>query len=379
MSNAISSGVTDFFASLDDPRRQTRNMRHNFHDILTIALCGMICSADDWTSIANFGEAKREWFETFLELPNGIPSHDTFNDVFAKLDPQQFQECFIEWAASLAKMLPDDVVAIDGKTLRRSFDKASSKPAIHMVSAWCTANEICLGQVKTEAKSNEITAIPQLLKMLDLEGALVTIDAMGCQRSIARDIRNKNADYLLGVKENQLSLHDAIHDQYLVAEETGFSTDFSDLAVPSTKPRHGVAVRCRVTQKLSTLGPLTEKWADIKSLVVIEVELDENGKKGLERRFYISSRSENAQYFLESTRKHWQIENKLHWVLDVAFREDDSRHRIGHSAENLATIRRIALNVLKNDKSIKLGIKNKRLKAGWTNDYLLKLIQDLGR
>ena len=378
MNEAACSNLMDHFATLDDPRRNYGNLRHDFEAVLAIALCGMICGADDWFTIAEFGKAKQTWLETFLDLPNGIPSHDTFNDIFAKLEPQQFQECFIAWASSLSDLLPKDVVAIDGKALRGSYDKARSKPAIHMVSAWCAANEICLGQVKTEAKSNEITAIPKLLKMLNLDGALVTIDAMGCQKSIVQDIQDRNADYLLGVKDNQPTLHEAIHERFINAESTDFATDFVSSAVPpDAAPRHGTAVTCRVSQNLEGFERLTDAWVGLKSLIVIETEAGLGDQKTRERRLYISSRVENAEYFLAATRKHWQIENKLHWVLDVAYREDGARNRIGHSAENLSTLRRISLNILKNDKTAKLGIKSKRLTAGWDEAYLMRLLSDL--
>lgn len=216
MGRPLLDGVQHHFSGLRDPRRNHWNRRHDFHDVLTIALCSIICGADNWVSVTRFGEAKRDWFQTFLGLPNGIPSHDTFNDIFAKLEPEAFEEGFIAWASSLARELPDGIVAVDGKTLRRSFDWANARSAIHMVSAWSTANELVLGQLNTDTKSNEITTIPKLLKMLALEGSLVTIDAMGCQRKIAKHIIDQDANYLLGVKENQWSLHEAIHD--LLAE-----------------------------------------------------------------------------------------------------------------------------------------------------------------
>lgn len=377
MNEATSSNVMEHFASLDDPRRAYGNLRHDFEAILTIALCGMICGADDWVTIVQFGETKKSWFETFLELPNGIPSHDTFNDVFAKLNPLQFQECFIAWASSLSDLLPKDVIAIDGKALRGSYDKARSKPAIHMVSAWCAANEICLGQLKTDAKSNEITAIPKLLKMLSLEGTLVTIDAMGCQKEIVHEIRSQKADYLLGVKGNQPTLQEAIHNRFIEAENSQFATDFSDSAVPPDSIRRGTAVTCRVSQNLDGLGTITSEWEALKSVIVIETEAGSGEQKTFDRRLYISSRAEDAKYFLAATRKHWQIENKLHWILDVAYREDHAQNNSGHSAENLSILRRISLNLLKMDKTLKIGVKGKRLNAGWDEAYLMRLIAGL--
>jgi predicted transposase YbfD/YdcC len=378
MEKPLLDGVKHYFSGLQDPRRNDWNQRHDFHEILTIALCSIICGADDWVSVARFGEAKQEWFQTFLDLPNGIPSHDTFNNLFAKLDPDAFQDGFTAWASSLARELPDDIVAVDGKTLRRSFDRARSKSALHMVSAWSTANELVLGQLKTDAKSNEIHAIPQLLERLALEGSLVTIDAMGCQRKIAKHIVEKDADYLLGVKENQLGLHEAIHALYIEAESKGFTDAFPDSVVVEGDAHGRVERRrCRVSQNLAGLGTLPEKWEGLKTLVVIESERVEADRTTRERRLYISSRAGDADYFLTATRHHWHIENKLHWVQDVAYREDESRHRLGNSTENLAILRRISLNLLKNEKTDKVGIKNKRLRAGWDSGYLLKVLSGL--
>jgi predicted transposase YbfD/YdcC len=378
MESALLGGVKRHFHNLPDPRRETKNMRHDFLEVLTVALCGVLCGADDWVSVARFGEAKREWFETFLELPHGIPSHDTFSDIFAKINPEAFQRSFSSWASSLASRIPGDIVAVDGKTLRGSYDRASSKAAIHMVSAWSTANELVLGQLKTEEKSNEITAIPKLLELLALDNCLVTIDAMGCQRRIAQQILDKGADYLLSVKDNQPTLHEAIHDLYLDSECKGFTEDFSDLVLEEGD-KHGRVDRrtCRVSTLVEGLGVLTGKWPGVRSLIVIEQAGTEKRQRVLERRVYISSRVADAKYFLDATRKHWQIENKLHWVLDVAYREDAARQRDGYSSENLAVLRHITLNLLKNEKSDKAGIKNKRLRAGWDLAYLAKVLSGL--
>lgn len=378
MSCALSESIEEHFSKLDDPRRETKNQRHEFVDIVVIGLCGAICGANDWTAVATFGEAKEGWFKTFLKLPNGIPSHDTFTDVFAKMDPDQFEKGFISWTSSIASLLPGEVVAIDGKTLRRSHDKANGKRAIHMVSAWSSSNALVLGQVKTEEKSNEITAIALLLEMLSLEGSLVTIDAMGCQKAIADSILSKGADYLLAVKENQPSLYEAIEAAFFAADDEAFAQTFSDTAESYDKG-HGRQEqrRCWVCADLTALAAFVRVWKGLKAIVVMESQRTVDGKTSVEYRLYISSCKASAAYFLKATREHWHIENKLHWVLDVAFREDESRLRQGHGAENFSVIRRVALNLLKRENTQKIGVANKRCRAGWDQGYLEKVLAGL--
>ncbi len=343
-----------------------------------IALCAAICGANHWTSVATFGRAKESWFRKFLSLPNGIPSHDTFTDVFAKLDPESFEKCFISWVSSLASLLPGEVVAIDGKTLRRSHDQADSKRAIHMVSAWSTSNALVLGQYKTEEKSNEITAIPMLLEMLYLEGSLVTIDAMGCQKAIAESILLKGADYLLAVKENQPRLYEAIDRLFFESDDEVFAESFSDYAESADKG-HGREERrcCWVCYDMSTLQGCAAVWKGLEALVVIESHRTVGDQTTIEHRLYISSSRQSAAYFLKATREHWQVENNLHWVLDVAFREDECRLRKGDGAENFSVLRRIALNLLKKEKTEKTGIENKRCRAGWDQGYLERVLSGL--
>ena len=370
--------VQEHFSALADPRRETKNQYHEFTDILVIALCGAICGANHWTSVATFGRAKESWLRGFLSLPNGIPSHDTFTDVFAKLDPESFEKCFVSWVSSLTSLLPGEVVAIDGKTLRRSHDQAASKRAIHMVSAWSTSNALVLGQYKTEEKSNEITAIPMLLEMLCLEGSLVTIDAMGCQKAIAESILQKGADYLLAVKENQPKLYEAIDSLFFDSDDEVFAECFSDYAEHANQD-HGREERrrCWVCYDLSTLQECVVVWKGLKALVVIESQRTVGNQTTIEHRLYISSSRQSAAYFLKATRDHWHVENKLHWVLDVAFREDESRLRKGDGAENFSVLRRIALNLLKKEKTEKTGIENKRCRAGWDQDYLERVLSGL--
>lgn len=315
---------------------------------------------------------------TFLELPEGIPSHDTFNDIFLKIDAEQFEKCFISWVSSITNLLPGEVVSIDGKTLRRSHDNANSKKSIHMVSAWSTSNAVVLGQFKTHEKSNEITAIPLLLEMLSIEKSLVTIDAMGCQKKIAESILGKEADYLLAVKENQPGLYEAINQVFFKSKQTAFDKNFVKYA-EQTNTGHGriETRRCWVCDNMSAVLLDTSEWTGLKSIVVIESERTVAEKVTIEHRFYISSRKKPAKYFLQATRDHWHIENKLHWTLDVAFREDESRLRKGDGAENFSVLRRIALNLIKKEKTEKIGVEARRLRAGWDNDYLMKVLSGM--
>ena len=328
MSHALLDSITEHFAELDDPRRQTANRRHEFIDILTIALCAVIDGANHRTTVVTFAQAKEPWFRRFLRLPNGIPSHDTFSDVFAKIDPDTFETGFVAWVTALAGSLPGaPVVAVDGKTLRRSHDRANGAEATHIVSAYANAASLVLGQVSTDDKSNEITAIPTLLDMLALDGALVTIDAMGCQTAIADKIVERGADYLLAVKDNQPSLSSAIGDAFL-----DFDTERFGQCVEQSNTGHGRLERrrCWVCTDPEVIEPLSHTWKGLKSLVVIESERTVvGGRTTREQHRYISSRAASAEFFLSARREHWSVENGLHWVLDVAFREDESRVREG--------------------------------------------------
>lgn len=366
--------IIDCFGEIEDYRRDNANKRHELVDILVIALCGMLSAADDWKSIAEYGESKVDWFRQFLLLPNGIPSHDTFNRVFSRIDPDAFMHCFLTWVHSLCPILGKEHVAIDGKTLRRSHDRGDGKVAIHMVSAWATESRLILGQIKTAEKSNEITAIPDLLSSLSLEGCLITIDAMGCQKNIAQSIVAQGADYLLAVKDNQATLKQAIEGVLLARSPKCYKNPSIDFYESEEKNRNRREVRrCWVTQSLSKL-PMSGDWAGLSAIALLESERIINGKTSTERRYYICSCELSAENIHNAARHHWGIENSLHWVLDMAFREDECRVRKGHGAENLARLRHIAVNLLKQDQTTKLGIKNKRLKAGWDNDYLLRLL-----
>ena len=356
-----------YFAELRDPRVE-RNREHLLEEVLLISIAAVLSGAESWNDIADYGKAKLEWLKTFLTLPSGIPSHDTFNRVFAALDPEQLEKGFAAWAGSIARLTAGSVVAIDGKSLRGTREPGS-KAIVHMVSAWAEGNGLVLAQRKVDEKSNEITAIPKLLDALELSGTVVTIDAMGCQRSIAAKIAAKQADYILAVKENQGSLLDGIRDsfQMLAADAVSEEIDCG----------HGRVERrtCSVIADLSLLEKAAE-WPSLQGLVRIQAERyhKATGKTERETRFYITSLKSDAARLNRAIRQHWGIENKLHWMLDVGFGEDLSRKRAGHAAQNFSLLNRIALNILKQDKSSKRGIKGKRLNAAWDHPYLLKLL-----
>ncbi len=364
--------LIEHFASLPDPRIIKKN-RHKLLDIVVIAICAIICGADDFVSIAEFGKAKESWFREFLELPNGIPSHDTFGRVFSLLSPQAFEECFINWMRSLTGVFKG-LVAIDGKTLRRSHDRGSGRSAIHMVSAWASENGLVLGQVKTDEKSNEIMAIPELLRALALKGCLVTIDAMGCQKAIAKQIVTQGGDYLLALKGNQSNLAEEVEEIFNQADRVGYkgyAVDFIE-----TKERNHGRHEIRRYWSMDCEGLLdnAKPWAELNMIGMMESERTADGQTSIEHSYYIGSFENDAELFAKGARGHWSIENGLHWVLDVAFREDDSRVRKDHAPENLALLRHIAVNAAKQEKTAKIGVKNKRLKAGWDNTYLAKIL-----
>jgi len=358
-----------YFAELTDPRVE-RTREHLLQDIVFIAIAAVLCGAESWNDMEAYGKAKEPWLKTFLPLPNGIPSHDTFNRVFSMLDPEPLEACFLAWVREVAQLSQGEVVSIDGKAIRGSR-QAGNKSIVHMVSAWAQANHLVLAQRKVADKSNEITAIPKLLQVLELSGTVVTIDAIGCQRTIAQQIITQKADYILAVKENQENLLEEVKDSFrmLPAEAVAEETDCG----------HGRVER----RTCSVLGDVTliekaSQWASLHSLVRIEAERFHKATGEIERetRYYISSVPPEAARLNRSIRQHWGIENGLHWVLDLAFHEDQSRKRAGHAAQNFSLLNRIALNLLKHDKSAKVGIRGKRLVAGWDNDFLLRLLRN---
>jgi predicted transposase YbfD/YdcC len=364
--------ILTHFAELKDPRIN-RTKRHLLLDIIGLSICAVISGADNWLDIQRYGNAKMDWLKTFLALPNGIPSHDTIERVFRRLKPQDFQRCFANWMQSLHEELGLKQVAIDGKTLRRSFDRAGEKSALHLVSAWSTENHLTLGQVAVDGKSNEITAIPQLLRMLDLSGAVVTIDAMGCQKEIAAQIVEAEADYVLAVKDNQPNLHEDLQEHFLQLHETDFA-NAQHSHYQTKEESHG-----RVTRRYYYTTPLpatlrnSSAWRGLRSVGQVVTVTTRGGKETDDVRYFINSIRSNARRFASAVRGHWGIENSLHWVLDVSFDEDHSRIRKDHGAENFALLRRIAVSLIKREAS-QGSIRGKRKIAGWNTDLLLNIL-----
>jgi len=363
------------FGGLRDSRCEPK--LHPLINIIFIALCGAVCGADGWTEIEAYGKEKRDWLSEHLDLSNGIPSHDTFGRVFGLLDPVGFQECFLQLVQSVTPLGKGQVIAIDGKTLRRSHDKRLGKKAIHMVSAWATSSSLVLGQEKVESKSNEITAIPRLLEVLDLSGHIVTIDAMGCQRKIAKAIIDGDGDYVLALKENQGRLHTDVSRLFRYAQGHNFRDVAHDHHRTVNKGHGRIEIRdCWTIDDPDYLRYLRDRkqWKELRAIVMVVAERRIGNRYAIETRYYITSLPCDARLLLKSVRSHWQIENRLHWVLDIAFREDHCRARQGHSAQNLAILRHIALNLLRQDKATKLGVKGRRLRAGWNDNYLLDIL-----
>ena len=375
MKKATSVNIIEHFKEIEDPRIE-RNKRHLLWDILVITICAVVCGCETWEDIEMYGKEKQEWLQRFLKLPNGIPSHDTIRRLFIRLNPEQLSQCFMNWVEAVRKESGGEIVSIDGKAARRSHDRMAGKEPLTMVSAWAHENRLVLGQVKTDEGSNEITAIPKLLELLEIKGCIVTIDAIGCQHEIAGKIREERADYVLAVKGNQQTLHEEIKWFF---DETEVEKDRAEGLIDYYKTvdkDHGrIEVREYVTtDEIDWLLPSMKEWEGIQSIGMVKAQRIIGETTSTEYRYYLSSLPSNAELFGKAVRAHWGIENSVHWVLDMVFREDESRMRKGNSPENFAILRRIALNLVRRDISSKFSLKARRKAAGWNDSYLEKLL-----
>lgn len=370
------------FAALTDPRAD-RGPGHLLVDIVTIALCAVLCGADDWVAVETFGRAKAAWLRTFLALPSGIPAHDTFGRVFARLDPGEFQRCFLAWVRAVVPDTAGQVVALDGKTLRRSHDRANGQAALHMVSAWASDSGLVLGQLAVDEKSNEITAIPALLRLLDVAGATVTIDAMGCQTAIAAQLVAQGADYTLALKDNHPTLHHEVVETFAAARATAFAdyapTDHDHWA--TVEKNHGRIETRRhwILRDPETIAYLNQgdAWAGLRAIGLVERQRRIGEASSSETRYYLLSGEADAATFGRAIRSHWGIENRVHWALDMIFREDESRVRVGDGAANLAVLRHFALNLLRQERTAQVSLATKRFRAALDEAYLLTLLTGL--
>jgi predicted transposase YbfD/YdcC len=367
------------FAELTDPRSD-HTRRHKLMDIIIIAILAVICGADGWTDIEEFGRAREAWLRKYLELPNGIPSHDTFGRVFARLDTQEFQRCFLNWVHAIHTLTAGQVIAVDGKCLRGTQDKYLGQPALSMVSAWATADQLVLGQMKVDEKSNEITAVPELLALLDIKGCIVSVDALNCQKKAASQIVDQGGDYLLALKDNQPHMYEDVRNLFSWAREGKFVAIVHDQYTQIGKGHGRIETRrCTTISDPECLAMLADhaQWQALRTVVHLHTKRQIGDQVAEENRYYLCSLPADtpnlAAQVLHATRSHWGIENQLHWVLDVTFREDYSRARTGNAGENLAILRRFALNLLRNEAS-KLSVRAKRLKAAWDQRYLLKIL-----
>jgi predicted transposase YbfD/YdcC len=376
------SSLVAHLREVPDPRLERRK-EHDLIDILVIAVCTLLCAGETFNDMEDFGKAKRDWFQSFLGLRNGIPSHDTFNRVFTALDPKQFLDCFLRWTQSLRQAVSQEIVALDGKALRRALNKDQSVK--YVVSAWAESNGLVLGQLKVADKSNEITAVPELLRVLELSGCIVTLDAMGCQKKIAKEIKEAEADYVLALKGNQETVHAEVRsflDATLAEQQTPrpkgakLSKAAATLASIQTVEKDHGRLEIRRYYQSDCLDWFADraKWEGLQSLGMVESLREVDGKTTVERRYYLASLPLGVETFARAVRSHWGVENKVHWIMDVCFGEDQSRARAGYAAENLATLRRLALNLLRKEKTRKRGIRGKQLNASWDHAYLLRLL-----
>jgi predicted transposase YbfD/YdcC len=376
------TSIEAYFGDLTDPRVARRRV-HRLGEVVTIALCAVLCGANDWVAVETFGHAKEAWLRTFLTLPGGIPSHDTFGRVFARLDPTEFQRCFVAWVQAVVGELPAQVVAVDGKSSRRSGNRARGQHPLHLLSAWATASGLVVGQEATDVKSNEITALPRLLRVLALEGCVVTIDAMGCQSAIATQLQAQGADYVLALKANQPTLHATVVGAFADAEcvgPDGWVPAVQDQAQTWDKGHGRLERRCYRALSdpdlLACLDP-THAWPGLRAVVQVVAERQHREQRSRETRYYLSSLPPEAALLGQVIRAHWQVENCLHWVLDVHFREDACRVRSGDGAHNFAILRHLALNLLRQDASVHGSLAAKRFRAALDHTYLPRLLASL--
>lgn len=364
----IQTSIYDHFSQIPDPRLN-RNKKHKLTDIIVLSILAVLCGAESYDSIEEFGKSRVDFLKQILQLPNGIPSHDTINRVISMIQPDQFEKVFAQWAESLRGLsVENEVIAIDGKTIRCSMDSYHNKAPIHLVSAWANQNSLVLGQRKVDGKSNEITAIPELLEKLEIKGCIITIDAMGTQREIAQKIIDNDADYILALKGNHPYLKQDV-ESLCKRSKPDYENEMAEKGHGRIETR-----TCEVYNKIDLLEDI-EKWPCFESVIKITAQREIKNKRTSETRFYISSLDHNAKEFNKYIRQHWSVENNLHWILDMTFREDEQRKRIKYAAQNFALIRKIALNLLKKEGSKKLSLKTKRLKAGWDNQFLLKILK----
>jgi predicted transposase YbfD/YdcC len=374
MEGTPAGSIIEHFSSMDDPRRENR--RHLLLDIIVIAVCGVICGANDWGAVAEFGRAKEAWLRGFLKLPHGIPCDETFRRVFARLDGEQFQERFISWVRAVFEVTKGQVIPIDGKCLRRSHDRAAGKEAIHVVSAWAAENHLVLGQIKVDEKSNEIPAVPELLALLDVSGCIVTADALHCQKGTAQTIIEHGGEYILRVKDNQGNLSETLEELFEYAEETSYADCDHHQTVDKGHGRLEIR-ECWTTSDEDYFRYVRDRkeWHGLRTLAMVKTERRLAHKTEFQVKYYISSLPSDAASILNASRSHWGIENQVHWVLDIAFREDECRLRKDNGAQNFAVLRHIALSLLKQERTLRRGIRTKRLKAAWDQQYLCKVLQ----
>jgi len=362
------------FGAITAPRRD-HTKQHELLDILLIAVCCLLCGGQSFVDMAEFGDAKRDWLATFLTLPNGIPSHDTFRRVLLLLDPDEFAAAFLRWTQSLRTAVGAEIVALEGQTVRRSFDRAQGRGPIHLVSAWASAHRLVVGQRKTADKSNEITAVPELLRLLELAGCLVTVDALNCQKNIAKEISEAAADYVLALKGNHSVAYEEVKTFLADARQRGFA-GVAHAHLQTTDKEHGrlEVRRYWITDQIGWFADRAQ-WEKLRTVALVESERTVAGECRVEQRCYLCRIGPDAKLLAQAVRGQWGIENSLHWVLDVQMGEDQCRVRAGHAAQNLATLRRLALNLLRRDKTSARGIKGKQLKASWDHAYLQSLLK----